>query len=198
MHIHEDYVFCVCQTVYYHLNTWDMEQPDKKLLDGFRNGDRKAFEKIYQYYRVPVIRFSVSIIKDEQEAENIYHEVFMKILKRRSKIRPELNFNSYVFTSVKNEIFDYLKALNKNNSLKEKFWERIYQEEDDCSQVKEEQLTKMESIIEGLSPKRRKILEMNYFEKKSYNEIADILMISKNTVKNQLVKAKFILRKEME
>ncbi|WP_162343589.1 RNA polymerase sigma factor [Cyclobacterium salsum] len=175
-----------------------MEQPDKKLLDGFRNGDRKAFEKIYQYYRVPVIRFSVSIIKDEQEAENIYHEVFMKILKRRSKIRPELNFNSYVFTSVKNEIFDYLKALNKNNSLKEKFWDRIHQEEDDCSQVKEEQLTKMESIIGNLSPKRRKILEMNYFEKKSYNEIADILMISKNTVKNQLVKAKFILRKEME
>ncbi len=175
-----------------------MEQPDKKLLDGFRNGDRKAFEKIYQYYRVPVIRFSVSIIKDEQEAENIYHEVFMKILKRRSKIRPELNFNSYVFTSVKNEIFDYLKALNKNNCLKEKFWERIHQEEDECSQVKEAQLTKMESIIGNLSPKRRKILEMNYFEKKSYNEIADILMISKNTVKNQLVKAKFILRKEME
>ncbi len=185
------------RTVYTIIN-WDMEQPDKKLLDGFRSGDRKAFEKIYQYYRIPVIRFSVSIIKDEQEAENIYHEVFMKILKRRTKIRPELNFNSYVFTSVKNEIFDYLKALNKNNNLKERFWERIQQEEDDCEQVKEAQLTKMERIIEGLSPKRRKILEMNYFEKKSYNEIADILMISKNTVKNQLVKAKFILRKEME
>ncbi|NHE58891.1 RNA polymerase sigma factor [Cyclobacterium plantarum] len=175
-----------------------MEQPDKNLLDGFRNGDRKAFEKIYQYYRIPVIRFSVSIIKDEQEAENIYHEVFMKILKRRKNIKPELNFNSYVFTSVKNEIFDYLKALNKNNSLKEQFWEKIHQEEDECGKAKEEQLTRMESIIQNLSPKRRKILEMNYFEKKSYNEIADILMISKNTVKNQLVKAKFILRKEME
>ncbi|WP_163379983.1 RNA polymerase sigma factor [Cyclobacterium sp. SYSU L10401] len=175
-----------------------MEQPDKKLLDGFRNGDRKAFEKIYQYYRIPVIRFSVSIIKDEQEAENIYHEVIMKILKRRKNIKPELNFNSYVFTSVKNEIFDYLKALNKNNNLKEQFWERIHQEEEACSQVKEEQLTRMESIIQNLSPKRRQILEMNYFEKKSYNEIADILMISKNTVKNQLVKAKFILRREME
>jgi RNA polymerase sigma-70 factor (ECF subfamily) len=186
------------RTAYTNLTNKDMEQPDKNLLDGFRNGDRKAFEKIYQYYRIPVIRFSVSIIKDEQEAENIYHEVFMKILKRRTKIRPELNFNSYVFTSVKNEIFDYLKALNKNNHLKERFWERIHQETDECEQVKEAQLTKMERIIEGLSPKRRKILEMNYFEKKSYNEIADILMISKNTVKNQLVKAKFILRKEME
>jgi len=175
-----------------------MEQPDKNLLDGFRNGDRKAFEKIYQYYRIPVIRFSVSIIKDEQEAENIYHEVFMKIIKRRKNIKPELNFNSYVFTSVKNAIFDYLKALNKNNNLKEQFWEKIHQEEDECGKAKEEQLTRMESIIQNLSPKRRKILEMNYFEKKSYNEIADILMISKNTVKNQLVKAKFILRKEME
>jgi len=175
-----------------------MEQPDKKVMDGFRNGDKKAFEKIYQYYRIPVIRFSVSIIKDEQEAENIYHEVFMKILKRRKNIKPELNFNSYVFTSVKNEIFDYLKALNKNKTLKEQFWERIHQQEDDCGQVKEEQLTKMESIIDNLSPKRRQILEMNYFEKKSYNEIADLLMISKNTVKNQLVKAKFILRRGME
>ncbi|EPR66599.1 RNA polymerase sigma factor [Cyclobacterium qasimii] len=109
-----------------------------------------------------------------------------------------MNFNSYVFTSVKNEIFDYLKALNKNKTLKEQFWERIHQQEDDCGQVKEEQLTKMESIIGNLSPKRRQILEMNYFEKKSYNEIADLLMISKNTVKNQLVKAKFILRREME
>ncbi|MFC4871485.1 RNA polymerase sigma factor [Negadavirga shengliensis] len=175
-----------------------MEQPDRKLLEEFRLGDRNAFEKVYQYYRIPVIRFSVSIIKDEQEAENIYHEVFMKILKKRKNIKPELNFNSYVFTSVKNEIFDYLKALNKNNTLKERFWERLQQEQDDRGDLKEMHLTKLESVIKTLSPKRRQILEMNYFEKKSYNEIADILMISKNTVKNQLVKAKYIIRKEME
>ncbi|WP_158858525.1 RNA polymerase sigma factor [Lunatibacter salilacus] len=175
-----------------------MEQPDKSLLEDFRMGDNKAFEKIYQYYRVPVIRFSISIIKDEQEAENIYHEVFMKILKKRKNIKPELNFNSYVFTSVKNEIFDYLKAMNRNNSLKERFWEKLQHMQNDCDQVKEDNLNKLETVIKSLSPKRRQILEMNYFEKKSYNEIADILMISKNTVKNQLVKAKFIIRKEME
>jgi len=175
-----------------------MEQPDKSLLEDFRMGDNKAFEKIYQYYRVPVIRFSISIVKDEQEAENIYHEVFVKILKKRENINPELNFNSYVFTSVKNEIFDYLKAMNRNKCLKERFWERLQYRQDDSDQLKEDNLNRLETIIKSLSPKRRQILEMNYFEKKSYNEIADILMISKNTVKNQLVKAKFIIRKEME
>lgn len=175
-----------------------MEQPERSLLEDFIMGDNRAFEKIYQYYRVPVVRFSVSIIKDEQEAENIYHEVFLKILKNRKNIKPELNFNSYVFTAVKNEIFDYLKALNRNNCLKERFWERLHQMENDCDSEKEDNLNKLENIIKSLSPKRRQILEMNYFEKKSYNEIADILMISKNTVKNQLVKAKYIIRKEME
>jgi len=175
-----------------------MEQPDRSLLEDFILGDNMAFEKIYQYYRVPVVRFSVSIIKDEQEAENIYHEVFLKILKNRKNIKPELNFNSYVFTAVKNEIFDYLKALNRNNCLKERFWERLQHMENDCDSEKEDNLNKLENIIKSLSPKRRQILEMNYFEKKSYNEIADILMISKNTVKNQLVKAKYIIRKEME
>ena len=176
----------------------DMEQPDKKLLEDFRMGSNKAFEKVYQYYRIPVIRFSVSIIKDEQEAENIYHEVFMKLLKKRRNINPERNFNSYVFTAVKNEIFDYLKALNRNNCLKERFWQRIHQQQEDCPEQKEAHLSRLEDVVKSLSPKRRKILEMNYYEKKSYNEIADILMISKNTVKNQLVKAKYIIRKEME
>jgi RNA polymerase sigma-70 factor (ECF subfamily) len=122
----------------------------------------------------------------------------LKILKNRKNIKPELNFNSYVFTAVKNEIFDYLKALNRNNCLKERFWERLQHMENDCDSEKEDNLNKLENIIKSLSPKRRQILEMNYFEKKSYNEIADILMISKNTVKNQLVKAKYIIRKEME
>lgn len=175
-----------------------MEQLDKKLLEDFRMGSNKAFEKVYQYYRIPVIRFSVSIIKDEQEAENIYHEVFMKLLKKRKNINPERNFNSYVFTAVKNEIFDYLKALNRNNCLKERFWERLRVHQGECPEQKEANLSKLEDVVKSLSPKRRQILEMNYFEKKSYNEIADILMISKNTVKNQLVKAKYIIRKEME
>lgn len=175
-----------------------MNQPDKTVLENFRLGDKDALDQIYQYYRCPILRFTVSIIKDEQEAESIYHEVFIKILKKRAAVRPELNFNSYVFTAVRNEIFDYLKQAKKNNLLKEKLWENIQKFRDHEEDGKEEVFSRMDKAVRGLSPKRRKILEMNYFEKKSYHEIAESLRISKNTVKNQLVKAKLILRREME
>ncbi|MEX2593726.1 MAG: sigma-70 family RNA polymerase sigma factor [Anditalea sp.] len=174
-----------------------MDQPDKVLLENFRKGDNYALDQIYEYYRIPIIRFTISIIKDEQEAENIYHEVFMKILKRRGDIKPELNFNSYIFTAVKNEVFDYLKEMKKSQILKERLWEKVqsYQDEEEN---KEEALNQLENIVKTLSPKRRRILEMSYFERKSYHEISEALMISKNTVKNQLVKAKFIIRRKME
>ena len=175
-----------------------MDQLDRKLLENFRNGDGDAIDRVYNYYRIPVIRFTVSIIKDEQEAESIYHNAFLKILRRKEGIKPELNFNSYIFTVVKNEIFDCLKAIKKSNGFKEKYWKRIQEEHHAEEEHKEDALNKLEGLVKELSPKRRRILEMNYFEEKSYLEIAEALKISKNTVKNQLVKAKFILRREME
>jgi RNA polymerase sigma-70 factor (ECF subfamily) len=175
-----------------------MDQPDKTLLENFRKGDKRALDQIYAYYRAPIIRFAFSIIKDEQEAENIYHEIFMKILKKKKDIKPELNFNAYIFTAVKNEVFDYLKEMKKSQILKEKFWERVQNYQNEDGGKKEAALNQLEKIIKTLSPKRRRILEMNYFERKSYIEISEALMISKNTVKNQLVKAKYIIRREME
>ncbi|HLT06019.1 MAG TPA: sigma-70 family RNA polymerase sigma factor [Cyclobacteriaceae bacterium] len=175
-----------------------MDQPDKLLLESFRRGEGHALDKIYEYYRMPVIRFTVSIVKDEQEAENIYHEVFIKLLKKKEDIKPELNFNSYVFTAVRNEIFDFLKAVKKDSVFKEKYWEKIQAQRMEVEEDKEEVLSRLEGIVQMLSPKRRRILEMNYYEQKSYIEIAEALRISKNTVKNQLVKAKYIIRREME
>src|SRR5690606_22413351 len=106
----------------------------------------------------------------EQEAENIYHEVFIKLLRRKEDIKPELNFNSYVFTAVRNEIFDFLKAAKKDHAFKEKYWERIQMQSEGEEEDKEEVLNKLERIVQMLSPKRRRILEMNYFEQKSYIE----------------------------
>lgn len=175
-----------------------MNQPDKSLLENFRSGERHALDRVYEHYRMPVIRFIVSIVKDEQEAENIFHDVFIKLLKKREDIKPELNFNSYVFTAVRNEVFDYLKSVKKDTVLKERYWEAIQTRAVEDEEDKEAVLNRLEKMVQMLSPKRRKILEMNYFEQKSYIEIAEALRISKNTVKNQLVKAKFIIRREME
>ncbi|WP_186758225.1 RNA polymerase sigma factor [Echinicola salinicaeni] len=175
-----------------------MDQPNKQTLALFIQGDPSATDTIYRYYRIPIIRFAKSILKDEFEAENIFHEVFTKMISRREKINPDMNFSSYIFTAVKNEIFDYFKNVKKSHQLKEQFWTNIQMTSVEEKVEKEVQLDRLEELIGQLSPKRKLVLEMNIFEKKSYQEIANELAISINTVKNQLIKAKALIRQEMD
>lgn len=175
-----------------------MQTFKKELLERLSEGEEEAFNELYRLYREPAIRFCSSILKDAGESENIVQEVFIKIWNRRGGINPDLNFTSYLFTIIKNRVFDYLKEVKKNALLKEIYWKNVEAGMAMNNDIREERLQKVKNAIENLSEKRKEILKLNYEEGKSYEEIASQLNISKNTVKNQLVKAKQIIRKQLD
>ncbi len=169
----------------------------KELLHRFIQGDERAFNALYNQFREPAIRFSNSILKDMEESENMVQEAFIKVWERRSGINPDLNFTSYLFTILRNRIFDYLKEVKRNDFMKERYWHNIVAQQNPDTELKEERIEKVKLALDDLTEKRRKIIQLNYEEGKSYEEIANLMNISKNTVKNQLVKAKQILRRQL-
>lgn len=175
-----------------------MQKINKLLLERLKKGEERAFDELYNSYREPALRFCNSILKDTEESENIIQEVFIKIWNRRETINPELNFTSYLFTIIKNRVFDHLKEMKKKEFLKEKFWEKILEYQAVDNEVKEERFAKIKEAVEALSEKRKRIIKLNFEESKSYEEIATQLNISKNTVKNQLVKAKQVIRQQLK
>ncbi|MEQ8551109.1 MAG: sigma-70 family RNA polymerase sigma factor [Cyclobacteriaceae bacterium] len=170
----------------------------KELLLAIRNGDEVAFKELHDLYKEPAIRFCNSIIKDIEESENLIQEVFIKIWDKRLGINPELNFNSYLFTIIRNRVYDYLKEVKRNEFVKERYWYNIVEHQQSEPDLKEERISSIKSAINDLTEKRRRILQLNYEEGKSYEEIAAMLNISKNTVKNQLVKTKQIIRTQLK
>lgn len=170
---------------------------NKDLLNQVRGGDECAFESLYEMYKEPAKRFCNSIIKDTEESENLVQEVFIKIWDKKAGINPELNFNSYLFTIIRNRVYDYFKEVKKNEFVKERYWQNIVEIQASETELKEERISKVSEAIQGLTEKRRAIIKLNYEEGKSYEEIASIMKISKNTVKNQLVKAKQIIRAQV-
>ena len=106
-------------------------------------------------------------MKDIEESENIIQEVFVKIWNRKATINPELNFTSYLFTIIKNRVFDHLKEVKKNNFLKEKYWENVLDYQVVDNDIKEERFAKVKEAVDGLSVKRKEIIKLNYEEGKS-------------------------------
>jgi RNA polymerase sigma-70 factor (ECF subfamily) len=159
-------------------------------------GDQVAFAELYNHYKTPAIKFCVSLVKDEEEAENMVHDVFIKIWEKRNQINPDLNFNSYLFTCLRNLAFDYFKKAEKSQWIKQQYMERMEDMHD--NEAEEAKITLLRAGIDALSEKRKQILKLNVEEGKSYQEIAELMRISKNTVKNQLVKAKQFLRERVD
>jgi len=161
-------------------------------------GDQSAFAKLYQHYRTPALKFCFCLLKDEEEAENMVHDVFIKIWEKRSLINPELNFSSYLFTCLRNMAFDYMKQMEKSQLLRQRYMERMERLSEDDYEERENRDQLLRNAINSLSERRKMILMLSVEGGKSYQEIADSLRISKNTVKNQLVKAKQLLRERVD
>ena len=175
-----------------------MAHPDENTLRKVTEGDESAFAELYNYYKAPALRFSISLLKDEEEAENMIQDVFVKIWIKRAHIKPDHNFSSYLFTCLRNMAFDHFKKLEKSEQLRKQFMEVIISSAEDEREEKERRICLVQTAVESLSIKRKLILKLNIEEGKSYQEIAEFLRISKNTVKNQLVKAKQILREKVD
>ena len=95
------------------------------ILQQVIEGDKKAFTLLFDHYKGPAMRFCYMIVKDEAEAENMLQDVFIKIWERRKQIKPELNFNSYLYTCLRNVSFDFLKKMEKEQVLRQRYYERM-------------------------------------------------------------------------
>lgn len=175
-----------------------MAYPDENTLRKVTQGNEQAFAELYNYYKAPALRFTTSLLKDEEEAENMVQDVFIKIWVKREHIKPDYNFNSYLFTCLRNMAFDHFKKIEKSELLRKNYMEAIRMAEEDEKDESERRINLVIAAVDSLSVKRKQILKLNIEEGKSYQEIAEFLRISKNTVKNQLVKAKQILREKVD
>ncbi len=174
-----------------------MNFPDRQILTRVTEGDQVAFSQIYTHFRLPAVKFCTALLKDVDEAENVTQEVFAKIWDRRGQIKPEYSFQSYLFVSLRNQIFDQFKKLEKDQILRDSYLENIKLLEDEDPETKEANIRAIKTAINDLSERRKQIFKLNYEEGKSYKEIAAYMNISTNTVKNQLIKAKQILREKL-
>lgn len=174
-----------------------MTFPDEQILQRVKNGDEIAFAQIYRHFYSPALKFCTSLLKDRDEAENVTQDVFAKIWDRRQQIKPEYSFQAYLFVSLRNQVFDQFKKYDKDKLLRQQYIDRSLIYADEEVDDREGYLQFLRTAVNALSDKRKKILILNIDEGKSYKEIALLLNISTNTVKNQLIKAKQILRQKV-
>lgn len=169
-----------------------MKTEDSLLIQEIIKGNEQAFKQIFMRYKDQVYTYSLSILKNEANAQNIVQEVFLKVWLNRNKLDADLSFKSYLFTIAKNQCFNSFKRLANEREFKEYLQSNISHTNSDNPENRLDEFyyrkIKYEAI-NSLPPKRKMIFQKSRIEGLSYEEISDELGISLSTVKNQMSKA---------
>ncbi|WP_316789677.1 RNA polymerase sigma-70 factor [Pedobacter frigoris] len=172
---------------------------DMDLIGFVKAGDQAAFHEIYNRYAPKVFYQMNQMLRDREAAQDLVQELFITLWSRVAYLRPDTKLGAYLYIAAQNSVFKQIqKGKLKNDFLVSlaKFTEELDLAGDELLMEKElEQL--IDAAIEKLPPKMKQVFELSRKENLSYQEIAQQLNISTQTVKNQVSTALRILREDL-
>lgn len=168
---------------------------DKAFLDS----DSQDFDTLYLDNFQALHRYAFTILNDSELAEEMVHQVFLKILERKDPLNVHTSLKAYLFRSVNNECLNYIK----HQKVKQTYQlyatnEMDYFPETPSSKLSYKELElQLKRAINDLPEQCRTIFQLSRFEELKYAQIADQLGISIKTVEAQMSKALKRLRVEL-
>lgn len=172
---------------------------ESEILIRYQSGDRDAFHYIYDRC-LPVVFYHLrSLLENREDAEDIAAESFIKLWKNRPVFGNMDSLKSWLKVTSRNAAFDLLRhrkmAAEKIDRLREKAIaaDLSYANEDLFSAA----LAEIYRQIELLPPKSREVFKLRYLEGLSNDEIAGIMGINNQSVRDHLSRALKVLRAEI-
>lgn len=143
------------------------------------------FEEIFKEYSKPMFLYALSFVVSEVEAEDVVQEVFVNFWKDEAycKINNEVT-KTYLFRSVKNNCLNRLEKKDVMRDRVDMIREDIMEEE--VQLWNDELFREVEAEIERMPEQTREIIRAVFFKEMKYQEAADYLGVSINTIKTLL------------
>ena len=161
---------------------------DSKLVTLVKNGNILAFEHFVKRYERKLVSFALRYTGDVHTAEEVTQDALFLFYRHIHSVDTSKKISTYLFEITKNRAISELRKKKQTSSL----YEDIACEKDDFYQGIERRETKdlVHKVLRTLDQRYRSVLEMYYLNDVSYEEIARILDIPKNTVRTWLKRGK--------
>lgn len=169
---------------------------DKKLYNDYLNGEKEAFEILYNKYKNKIEYFIYNIVKDYQKAEDIAQETFIYVIQHQ--MRENSSFKYYIYLVARSKALNYINVEKRRNEITEKYLtnddEQIEKDVLDIITTEESKKELLESI-ELLDERYKNAIYLVNIEGLSYEETSKILGETLQNTKNLIHRGKKQLRK---
>ena len=179
---------------------------DGVLITLYRNGNEAAFNLLVDRYQSKVFTTIFLIVKDQDVAEDLLQDVFVKVLHtfNSDKYNEEGKFQPWVMRIAHNMAIDHFRKAKRyptilledgSNLLNSLSFAEDSSEE---QRIKEETLAWVRNLIDELPEAQREVVIMRHYLDMSFQEIAEQTGVSINTALGRMRYALNHIRKKMK
>ncbi len=169
----------------------------EQLIAACKSEDRRAQQALYDRYSPIFFGVCKRYVKNREDAEDVLVEAFYKILTNIDSFKGQGSFEGWMRRIVINESLMFLRKQH-NFNLTVEINPQIDGDIDPVSPVDELQAQDILNLLDGLPTGYRTVFNLYAVEGFKHREIADMLGISINTSKSQLILAKKRLKELLE
>jgi RNA polymerase sigma-70 factor (ECF subfamily) len=141
-----------------------MEATDEQLMLAYAAGDATAFEMLYARHRGGLYRFLLRGIKERGIAEELFQEIWMRVIEARARYAPQARFATWLYTIAHHRMVDHWRRrglavvpLERDDPEDRAPWEPAAEGAREPQRQAEtnEQLARLARALEALPPAQR-------------------------------------------
>lgn len=176
------------------------EFSDTELWTSFKAGDKAAFKAIYYRYYMMLYRYGLKTSPDTELTEDCLQDLFLKLWKNRSTIGNVASVKSYLYRAFTHTLFDAIKKTKRTYNGIDLNLEEADQSVEE-SMITDQSVTEtnfhLHQALKHLTKRQKQVIVLYFFEGLSYQQIAEILPLKYQAIRNCVHEAIKILRKNL-
>lgn len=175
------------------------------IASQIKKGDVAAFERLFKENYKKLCCYAEDFMKEKAAAEEIVGDFFLKFWENRESLEIKDSVNAYMYTSIRNNCLkslEHLKVLQKYRDYATYTLQNadlLHPSSYPLNEmISDEIISEVEGAIESLPLQCREVFNLSRFEELSYQEIANKMDLSINTVRTQMTRAMQKLRERLK
>lgn len=168
-----------------------------ELVRAYKERNNKAFAMLFDELHSDLFYFTLSLVKEDQVAEDIVSETFIKLWNHQGEFEDDQKLKSFMLVTARNASLNHIKRQKRQTDQEKAFQYLIagdHAELFSTEEIRAQVIKALYEEIENLPPKCKDITKMIFFERLSISEIAFNMGISEKTVRAQKDRARELLK----
>jgi RNA polymerase sigma-70 factor (ECF subfamily) len=188
------------------LKLTEKAQRDYQLVRAaLEKGEQNAYAELMKNYRDTLYFMMLKMTNNPQDADDLTIEAFGKAFKNLQQYTPEYAFSTWLFRIASNNCIDFIRKKKMNEQISINMND-LESEGDDLADnlpansrtpeedlIREQKIQALREIVDRLKTPYKRLIELRYYDERSYEEIALELNLPIGTVKAKLFRAREFL-----